>query len=318
MKTTAYLAIDAGGTYLKSAVLEKAGAIVDGSAFSNRSFSDGTCSEILEAFHLTFAHGLSVIRERGMHLGGIGIAIPGPFDYDRATPLMKHKFKSIYGHDLRSAFRRMPGIAPELPIRFTQDANAILAGEIAYGNARGFGSAAVATLGTGLGFAISERGKVLCNPMGGPFYSIFRIPYKDGILEDYTAKEGIIRNYRRLCATGDTDGMEVSDIGRGADSGDIACIHAFGEVGTVLGESLRDILLERNTECLLLGGQIARSFLHMEKPLREALKQVNSLQRIARVKNIDHAALIGVHAVLLQNEQINSDSPLNSDYSYQR
>ncbi len=303
---------------MKSAVMEKAGAIVEGSVFSNRSFSDGSSEQILEAFRLTFAHGLRVIRERGMQLGGIGIAIPGPFDYDRATPLMQHKYKSIYGQDLRSAFYQMPEIEPGLPVRFTQDANAILTGEIQFGNARGYGNAAVATLGTGLGFAISEQGKVLCNPLGGPFYSIFRTPYRDGILEDYTAKEGILKHYRMLCPAGNAERLEVADIGLGADNGDTACIRAFEAVGQVLGDSLRDILLERNTECLLLGGQIARSFRHMEKTLRETLEQVGSLRCIEQVKNIDNAALIGVHAILLQDYRIDSDYPLSLDNGARR
>ena len=301
LKTTAYLAIDAGGTYLKSAVLDRDGNVVDGSSFSTRSFSDGGREEILNAYLKTFTHGLTVIGECDMRLGGIGISTPGPFDYEKATPLMQHKFKSVYGFDLRSAFYQMPGIDRDVPVRFMQDANAILTGEIHYGNARGFANAALVTLGTGLGFAVSESGKVLSNPLGGPFYIIFSIPYNGGILEDFTASRGIIRIYKGLLSSVSTDGLAASDIGYWADRGDVTSVRTFQKVGRILGEALRDILLERKTECLLFGGQISRSFHHMEQSLRETLCDVSSLRKITRIKNMDNAALMGVHAVLLQN-----------------
>ena len=37
----------------------------------------------------------------------IGIAIPGPFDYKNAKSLMTHKFKSIYGLDMRNELKKI-------------------------------------------------------------------------------------------------------------------------------------------------------------------------------------------------------------------
>ncbi len=293
LPTIGYLVVDAGGTYLKSAVFNSDGEIFSGTGNSFPSFSDGSKDQILRAFSEMITKGLEFIQEREMRLGGIGIAFPGPFDIERATPIMKHKFQGIYGLNLRDVFGAIPGVPEGVPIKFIHDANAVLSGEIWKGNARGFQNAAVITLGTGLGFAVSKNGNVLCNELGGPYLSIFKIPYKDGILEDYTAKRGFVKMYQELSGKADVDGIEVSDIGNLANLGDEVCIRTFKEVGFILAQSLHNILLELEIECLLFSGQISRSFHHMEPSLREGFKSVDCLKKLSVVKSIDHAALLG-------------------------
>jgi glucokinase len=299
---TAYLIIDAGGTFLKSAVLDSQGEVLKGSEFSVNSSSEGTKEEILRAFRDTISKGLEVINRRKMKTGGIGIAFPGPFDIEKATPLMKHKFQSIYGMNLRECFCEFPGVPGEAPIRFIHDANAVLVGELWKGNARGYHNAAVVTLGTGLGFAISEKGKVLCNELGGPFLSIFKIPYKEGILEDYTAKRGFLKIYSELSGKSGTEGISVSDIGNWANKGDTASIRTFERVGEILAKSLKQIIIDRKIECLLFSGQISRSFLHLEASLKEGLKDVSCLKKVSAVKSIDNAALWGALRNIKQGE----------------
>ena len=291
--TTAYLIIDAGGTFLKSAILDSRGEVLPGSALSVESFSDGSKEEILQSFQKIISKGLKFVGEKGMELKGAGIAFPGPFDIEKATSLMNHKFQAIYGIDLREYFYENSGIPRDIPIKFIHDANAVLVGEIWKGNAQGFKNAAVVTLGTGLGFAVSKDGQVLCNPIGGPFYSIFKIPYKDGILEDYTAKRGFVRIYNELSGKTDDTETSVYEIGQLADNGDEAGIQTFREVGETLAEALHDILVDLEIECLLFCGQISRSFHHLEPSLKEGLKDIEHLQRISVVKSIDNAALLG-------------------------
>ena len=295
-----YLSVDAGGTFLKSAILNSKGEVFQESACSVESFSDGPKEKILQAFGDIISKGLNFIRDNGMELGGIGVAFPGPFDIEKATPLMHHKFQAIYGINLRALFYQNSGVPEKIPIKFIHDANAVLAGELWKGNAQGFDNAAVVTLGTGLGFAVSERRKVLCNTLGGPFLSIFQLPYKEGILEDYASKRGFMKIYQELNNQANCNEIDVSDLGEWADNGDQASILTFRKIGEILGESLRDILTERKIECLLFGGQISRSFPFMEEPLKEALKDVGSLKRVTMVKSIDYAAFLGAISTILQ------------------
>ena len=251
--------------------------------------------EIEGSLAAAVARGAAFAAERGMELAGIGIAIPGPFDYAAGVSRMTHKFRSICGVDLRGVLHAMPGVPADAEIRFMQDVNAALAGEIARGNAAGYGASALVSLGTGLGFALSRDGRVLCNPAGGPKVVIFNLPYRDGILEDYASKRGFLRIYGELA--GHTDpALTVADLGRMAGEGDARARETFATVGGILAAALRDLLVEHGVECLLLGGQISRSFAHMEAALRDGLRDVAGLTRIAPAEHIGEAAFYGLLA----------------------
>jgi len=295
----AYLVIDVGGTYLKSAILNKEGGVFEGSALMTKSFSEGSKEEILEALKHTILSGLAFITFKKVLLMGIGMTFPGPFDYNKGEPLMDHKFKNIYGVGLREFIRSIPGVFQQVPIQFKHDANAVMAGELWKGNAQGYENAAVVTLGTGLGFAFSHNKIVQCNSLGGPLITIFKLPYKQGILEDYTAKRGFIKIYREISGNLSPD-IEVSEIGKGADAGDFACIQTIREIGKILAESLKPILIEKNIQCLLFAGQISRSFCHMEEVLKLGLQEVECLRKISMVRSIDNSALLGVLQTIIK------------------
>lgn len=302
LSMTTYLIIDAGGTFLKSAVLTSEGEVLPNSAISVKSFSDGTKDEILGAFAEIISKGTGFIRNKELALGGIGVAFPGPFNIENAIPLMKHKFQSIYGLDLRECFYKTANVPNNVPIRFIHDANAVLVGELWKGSAQGFKNAAVVTLGTGLGFAISKNGKVLCNDIGGPYLSIFKIPYKEGILEDYTAKRSFHKIYGELSNKTISEDLTVAEIARLAGNGDLDAINTFKKVGEILAESLLNILIEYKIECLLFSGQISRSFHLMEETLKQGLKDVKSLKVLSVVESIDNAALLGALKSILNNK----------------
>ena len=59
------------------------------------------------------------------------LAFPGPFDYAKGICLLRglDKYDALYGVDLRRAFSRGSGIAPE-DILFTNDASAFALGEM--------------------------------------------------------------------------------------------------------------------------------------------------------------------------------------------
>lgn len=113
LKKKLYLIIDAGGTYFKSAITDADAVISPGSTFQVRSYSEGPAEKILNAYRRTIIYGLTYIEENSGVLSGIGIATPGPFDYERGIPLMKHKFASVYGLNLPRFFYTIPGMKPD-------------------------------------------------------------------------------------------------------------------------------------------------------------------------------------------------------------
>jgi len=295
----AYLVIDVGGTYLKSAILNKEGEVFEGSALMSRACSEGSKEEILGAISETILTGLSFLKNKKLSLYGIGMAFPGPSDYRKGIPLMEHKFKNIHGVDLREYIAGIPGVSSEIPIRFKHDADAVLEGEQWKGNAQEYNNAAVVTLGTGLGFFFSQNRINQCNSLGGPVLSIFKLPCKDGILEDYASKRGFIKIYKELSGKKDKN-IKVSDIGRWADEGDEDSLRTFSYIGTILAESLLNIIIEREIQCLLFGGQISLSFRHMEASLKRGLKGAGCLKLISSVSSIENSALLGVLKTIIE------------------
>lgn len=289
------LLLDVGGTFLKSAVADAAGQLLSGSEFSCPIRSEGSREEIEGSLAATVARGAAFAAERGMELAGIGIAIPGPFDYAAGVSRMTHKFRSICGVDLRGRAVRDARRSRRCGDPFHAGRERRVGRGDRPGQRRRIRRLALVSLGTGLGFALSRDGRVLCNPAGGPKVVIFNLPYRDGILEDYASKRGFLRIYGELA--GHTDpALTVADLGRMAGEGDARARETFATVGGILAAALRDLLVEHGVECLLLGGQISRSFAYMEAALRDGLRDVAGLTRIAPAEHIGEAAFYGLLA----------------------
>lgn len=301
------LLLDVGGTFIKIG----AARIEDGRLYDETCSvpvaSDGSAEEISGALAEAVRLGCSVISGHGGSLAAIGVCIPGPFDFMHGVPLMKHKFRSIYGMPLPGILRSFPGVPSGIPVKFIHDVNAALLGEIRHGNAEGYRNSALISLGTGLGFTISVDGRIVTNEMGSPRYPIYNMPFRDGILEDYVSKRGFIRAYEDITGKKTAPGMTVAAIGSLAEAGDSAALATFTRVAEIIAGACRDLLDRTGIECLLFGGQISRSFRFMEPALEKGFSGMPSLKAVMPVKNMSGAAFYGILAAAENDEEI---SPL--------
>ncbi|MBR1871690.1 MAG: ROK family protein [Bacteroidales bacterium] len=277
MQTGRKLLLDVGGTFIKGAVFDTASRSFL-SEFEVGIDSDGSADSICSSLRVAFA--------RGGEVSCLAVAIPGPFDFGSGIFRMKHKFASVYG----LSFREILGV--DIPMTFIHDVNCVLRGELAVGAARGYDNVALVTLGTGLGFTLSRGGEILVAPSGSPAVGIYNLPYRDGILEDYVSKRGLLRLYGEL--GGDAKDLTVKDMADAAYSGDALSASVFARAGEILCGAVEGLLCEYGTECLLLGGQISRSFSLFEPALQPLPDRVPSLKRIARVSDISRACFNGL------------------------
>lgn len=225
---------------------------------------------------------------------GIGIAMPGPFNYSTGEFMMKHKFQSVYG----MLFRDVACVPAEVELKFTHDVNGMLSGELSFGNARPYRNVALVTLGTGLGFSVCIGGTILKNANGSPLESLYNRPYRESILEDYISKRAITNLYR-LLSQSDFEGS-VKEIAHRAGAGDKAAKQTFRETALILGQQLVPILKEKQIECLLLGGQISRSYSLMESVLADCLKEISSLRHIGPISDFDNATFNGLKSLFIE------------------
>ncbi len=295
MTNSSVILLDVGGTFIKGGLADSAGYLVNSAYWQISINSDGGAEEILAALEHSLRKGINESKALGMEVAGLAATFPGPFDYFKGIPLMEHKFRSIYGLNLKDWIRGLDGIPSDLKISFVHDVNAQLAGEMSCGDAVGFANTCIITLGTGLGFAYSIDGEIQLSPTASPAKIIYRLSYGDGILEDYVSKRGFLRIYRELGGKDDSE-LTVKEIGRRAGEGEKIALDTFDRAASILAVNVRPILEENRTECLLLGGQISRSYRFMEGALKRGLSSLPDLKLITPVANIDTAALYGAFA----------------------
>jgi glucokinase len=288
MNNICFLAIDAGGTYLKGALFSIKGTLLEDSFASVPVNSMGEIAEIKASYQELVIKEVKLALGMGLEIKGIGICIPGPFDYTEGVCKMKHKYASIYGIPLRPWFEEL---ISGITVSFVHDSEAFLKGAIRLDQLH-YDMVGGVIIGTGLGFAISQGNNVLRNQAGGPKISIFQMHYGKGVAEDYVSKRGIINRYHEQSAQiGSRDVHQIADA---AKNGEVAAIRVFQETGVHLASILYDIMKENEIECLYLGGAISKSAELFLPQLKEGLTGIPSLKLIKKVEDIDNAPLYGI------------------------
>jgi len=295
-QNSAFIVLDVGGTFIKSGIMSADGLLLDGSQQTVPINSDGTKDEICNSLISAVSQGIALCRYYGYSPAGVGICMPGPFNYITGISAMEHKFAAIKDMPLKKVIvQALDGL--DIPVVFGHDVNTQLYGEMCGGNAVGYDNVCLVALGTGLGFAIANQGKILMTPTGSPLVSIWNLPYNGGILEDYASKRGFYNIWKEVTGTRPPEDMTVAEMGRLAGEGDTVALEVFRRVGKFIGTNIKGHLAENNIECLLFGGQISRSFGFMEEAVREELADMDGLT-ITTVSDFSNAAFKGLVAML--------------------
>lgn len=260
------LALDVGGTSVKTAVLDAACRPLPHS-FSRRGFREGAgLEETLEPLISAVKAGCSLAAREGLHLSAVGAAFPGPFDFELGISQMTHKLPQLHGLPLGEILGKAAG---GLPVRFVHDSTAFILGEAYGGAAAGSASPACVMLGTGIGFAYMKGGRVRIGFDQRPHLILWNRPFLDGIAEDYVSRRAIRTRYAALAGLGEAP--EVDRIAHLAFDGDAAALETFRHTGRLLAQFLSPVLETLGCDRLILGGQIARSAGLFIKELREGL-----------------------------------------------
>ncbi|HLR36891.1 MAG TPA: ROK family protein [Chitinophagaceae bacterium] len=209
----------------------------------------------------------------------IGIAMPGPFNYNEGISLIKglNKYDALYGLNIRKELSASTGLPPS-NILFRNDAESFLHGEIIYNKIPRETKALGVTLGTGLGAAISINRETK---------DVFRAiePMYDGISEDYISTRWFQKRFKEL--TGDS----LSDVKTLLKQDQLIQKKIFSEFGKNLGLFLDSFISDENATLVIIGGNIARC---LDQFKEEALAQIQTSNIQIRQSTLwENAALIG-------------------------
>ena len=294
LDTLCVLAIDAGGTSFKSALVGSDGTLLKGTCRVDSVDSQGPKEGILSVYETIISLAFGLAGQSGHRLAGIGISTPGPFNVHTGQSLMTHKFQSLYEVDLTKAIREIAGLPEPFPVHFMHDSHAFLMGECWLGQGRHFTRVAGVTLGTGLGFGCVLERTILANGIGGPRYSLFQKTYGKGTLEDRISRRGILKAYANRVVDGAFGDLDVRDIAGRARSGqDPMASSVFIETAKILLEFLEPVCNELRIECLLFGGQISKSYDLIQPVMEDAKETIPTLQWVGKAARIEESPLLG-------------------------
>ena len=314
----ALLGFDIGGTNIKAALVSDEGGLL---SFRSTPWSGGAASD---AVGVVAKLGLELSNSgEGHEVVACGVGSAGLID--TAAGVVRLSPNLPEWHDVE--LRRMVADALGLPTNIENDANAAAYGEYVAGAAKGAANAVVLTLGTGIGGGLILNGRLY---RGAGFagevghMTIDRdgeecLCGNEGCLERLASAEAVVRNVRRLVASGResilvTGGngstLTAEEVGLAASSGDAVATEALDQTGRALGAGLANLVLVLDPDVIVIGGGVAAAGEPLLAPARAEMARRcycggGSLPRVVPAELGSTAGVVG--AALLARDELLSE-----------
>jgi glucokinase len=281
MSISKVVGIDIGGSHITAAVVDLQQRIIQpGTLFRNKVNSHAAADDIIHQWSDAI---IKVFTSNGNISKKLGIAMPGPFDYENGICLIKglDKYESLYALNVKQLLSQKLGIE-ESDILMINDASSFLQGEVFGGAAIDCNHVIGITLGTGLGSARFHDNVIYD---GDLYYT----PFKSCTAEDYLSSRWFVKRYREL--SGGTV-RNVEDL-KEKFTTDRFSQSIFDEFGSNLGEVLSDYITKHKAKNVVVGGNIANAWDLFISKTEQTLRALSSPVNIMRARLGEEAALIG-------------------------
>jgi len=287
------LTADIGGSHITAAVCNiTTDTIINESLTRVEVNSKGSAESILWSWQNAFdtARGRS-----GVQVSGLGMAMPGPFDYENGISYIKglDKYEALYGMDVKQYFANLLNLYPS-EIRFRNDAEATIAGEVLAGAGKSRDNVMGVTLGTGFGSAF-------CFDQVTQDLNLGSDPYKDSIADDHLSTRWFLKRYAELTGASLNGVKQLAAL---AET-DEKARQTFSEFAINMSDFLAAPLNRFKPEKLILCGNIAKSHLFFLPLLRSRLSDTN----IVLAELGEQAALIGAAGLFKQSNLQETNLP---------
>jgi glucokinase len=282
MDNSIVMGVDIGGSHITAALINLKTRSLIGDSMARESVNaQGTSEEIFS----TWVRVIKIARSKYLNSSEkIGIAMPGPFDYEAGVSLMKNqnKYDAFYNLNIKSILAEKLDIEVR-HLLFMNDAECYLRGEAFGGAAKGMDNVIGLTLGTGLGSARFYNGV-------SEDADLWNSSFLDGIAEDYLSARWFIKRFYELSGK---EINEVKDLVEPNSSNDSIKEQIFGEFGQNLADFLREYIANEQPESVVIGGNISNSFDLFSKSLIKGLENLSFKTKIQKATLGEEAALMG-------------------------
>ena len=275
------IGIDIGGSHITAGIVDlKSHEVMKDTLTRQHVDSKGSAEEIINAWAIVIDKLFNDYRQPEKK---IGIAMPGPFDYDEGTCMIKglDKFEGLFGINVKKLLAEKLKIDKE-DILMMNDASCFLKGEVFGGAAIDCNNVIGVTLGTGLGSARFHDGEMY---EGDLYYT----PYEDATAEDYLSSRWFLKNYKEMT------GNEVKNVKELSEkiSEDARINSLFIEFGKNLGYVLLSYAQKHSCETIVIGGNIIKAWDLFFPEAKHILSTLPKPVSVKRAELGEESALVG-------------------------
>lgn len=290
------LGVDIGGTHLSSAAVDLHNKCLCSQVETTPLDNGAEAQAILDIWHANIQ--ASVKRVPDMEqLCGIGMAFPGPFDYERGISLMAgvNKYERIFGLDVRRTLSAM--LALPIELRFVNDASAFALGECLGGAGKNADRVVALTLGTGVGSGFVVQNTLVTEGEGVPDNGwVYCLPFEEGIVDQAFSTRWFCKRWKEL--TGETVSGAKAVVDQ-CHAGNPTALQLFEEYGSRLASFAGPMLAQFGADTLVLGGNISQAIdLFLPALLRKNAEMGREFH-VKRSALMEDAALMGAASLFL-------------------
>lgn len=279
------MGIDIGGSHITAMLIDlNLKAEIPGTWSRSKLNSNAGADEIIEAWAHTITKSL-----RSYHLrpSKISIAMPGPMNYEKGICKIKNqnKYNALFDLNIKELLSSKLGYDSG-QISFINDAACFLRGELYVGSLTSYDEAIGMTLGTGLGTSHTLDGKVYDS-------NLWKMPFKQGIAEDYISTRWFITRFKELSGV---EALDVRDIIANHQSS-LYFKQLFNEFSANLAHFIYKFVRKKMPLAAVIGGNIAKAEEYFLEDTRRILLEKMGYSFPVKISSLgEKAALIGAGA----------------------
>lgn len=299
---------DIGGTHITSSVVDLTNkSIVSNSIFHQKVDAAGWPSDVIPVWASCLQKSLEMVPAD--QLTGVGLAMPGPFDYKNGVSQITGlaKYERLFGLNVKHALADQLGLNMEA-VRLMNDANCFLFGE-SWITEKTYQRIIGITLGTGFGAGFFKDGQIVETGKGvPPNAEFFPVPFREETSEDYISSRGILRAYHQKT------GQQLSgvkDIAELATQGNDQALSTLAEFGVTLGAFLGYWLKTFEAEALIIGGNISQAHALFLPTFKKTIAEQSIEVDVILSQLLDKAGILGAGRLFAPETKM--DVPIKQD-----
>lgn len=262
--------VDVGGTTVKLGLFSRDGALLEKWEIPTRTQNNGenVLPDIVDSIQAKLAEN----NISPQNVVGIGIGVPGPVSADYTV----NKCVNL-GWGVFNLKEKMNQLLPVIPnVAAGNDANVATLGELWQGGGKGYHSAAMFTLGTGVGGGVVVDGNIVAGANGGagevghmtvePGETVPCACGKYGCLEQYASANGIVRMAKVMLSQCDNPSVlrnlkhftakDICDLARDGEEMAMDIVDRFGEY---MGRAMSYVACTTDPDVFIVGGGMSRA-----------------------------------------------------------